>query len=99
MRAGTSRPIVAPEEPLDLGHYGSWLAWLREISVATDFHGLLTVRCQGVGGQRDDGDGVGRGIVLEHLRCFPPVNDRNGDVHQDQVGLLGPGLTDALLAI
>jgi len=49
--------------------------------------------------QRDDRDVVRRGIVLEHLRRFPPVDDRNGNVHQNEVGLFCPRLADAFFPV
>src|SRR5687768_14575646 len=91
-----SGPIVLAEEPLDFRYYGSGLTRLGEISVATDFHCLLAVGGEGVRGECDDGDFLRRGIVLQNLSGFPAVDDRNGDVHQDQVGLLGARLGDSL---
>ena len=37
--------------------------------------------------------------MLQHLRGLPAVDDGNGDVHQDQIGLFGARLRDAFLAI
>ncbi len=52
-----------------------------------------------MGSERDDRDVVRRRIVLQHLRRFPPVDDGNRDVHEDQIRLLSPGFTDALFAV
>src|SRR4029079_17477742 len=38
-------------------------------------------------------------IVLQHLRRLPSINDGNRDIHQNEVRLLRPRLSDALLAI
>src|SRR5687768_7392844 len=92
-------PIATPEEPLDLRHDRARLARLREIAVAAHLHRLLPVRREGVGGERDDGDPAGLGVVLEHLRCLPPVDDRDRDVHQDQVRLLAARLRDPLFPV
>ena len=59
----------------------------------------FAVRGEGVGGERDDRDVTRDRIVLEDLRGLPAVDDRDGDVHQDQVGLLGVRLRDPLLPV
>src|SRR5687767_5559240 len=87
--------ILLSEEPLDFRHHGARLARLREVSIASDLHRLLAVGRERVRGQRDDRDVARLGVVLEHLRRFPSVDDRDGDVHQDEVGLLRAGLRDA----
>src|SRR6476661_4731541 len=80
---------VLPEEPLHFGDHRAWLAGLGEIPVAADLHRLLAVGGEGVRRQRDDGDVARHRIVLEDLRGLPAVDDRDRDVHQDQVGALG----------
>jgi hypothetical protein len=52
-----------------------------------------------VRGERDNGNVLGIGIPLEHLRRLPPIDDRDGDVHQDQVRLLGTRFRDAFLTV
>src|SRR4029434_3252639 len=99
MRAGTSRPIVASEEPLSLGHYCSRLAWLREVPVATDFHRLLAIGRQRVSCERDDWNVIGRRVMLEDLCRFPSVDDGNRDIHEDEIRSLRSGLADALFAV
>src|SRR5256885_418912 len=90
---------VLAEEALDLGDDGAWLARLGQIAVASHLHRLLPIRREGVRRQRDDRDVARHGIVLEHLRRFPAVDDRDGDVHEDQVGLLGARLGYSLFAV
>src|SRR6476659_7408295 len=80
---------VLPEEPLDLCDHGAWLARLGEIPVASDFHRLLAVGRERVRGQGNDGNVTRDGGVLEDLGRLPAVDDRDRDVHQDQVAPLG----------
>src|SRR5450759_4729828 len=80
--------IVLSEEPLHLRDHSSRLAGLGQVAVAAHLHRLLTIGCEGVCRQRDDGNPLRGRIVFQNLRRFPAVDDRNGDVHQDQVGLL-----------
>src|ERR687896_2581652 len=91
--------IVLPEKLLDLAHNRLGLARLGEVAVAPDLHRFLPVRRESVRGEGDDGNVLRVGIALEHLRGFPPVNDGNGDIHQDQVGLLGARLCDPFLTV
>src|SRR5215204_2861847 len=108
MRAGGGAPAAppsraitagAPEEALYLGHDRARLARLRQVAVAPHLHRLLPVARQRVRRQRDDRDLVRGRVVLEHLRRLPAVDDRDGDVHQDQVGLLRARLRDPLLTV
>src|SRR5438094_2309160 len=101
MRAdvSSSSPIVLPEETLHLGHHGAWLARLREITVASYFHRFLPVRRQRMRGQRNDWNLPRLRIVLQHLRRLPSIDDRNRDIHENEIGLLRSRLRDALLAI
>src|SRR6266480_376252 len=93
------RSIVFAEESLHLRDYGSRLTWLREVSVAADLHRLLAIGGEGVRGQRDDRNPFRRGIVLQNLGCLPAVDDRDGDIHQDQVRLFRPGFCDSFLSV
>src|SRR5580704_18212379 len=77
-----------PEEALDLGDHRAGLTGLGEIAIAPDFHRLLPVRRQRVGGQRDNRNVVRRRVVLEHLCGFPPVDNGDRDIHQDEIGSL-----------
>src|SRR6476660_966741 len=90
---------VLAEEALHFGDDGPRLAGLGQIAVAPHFHRLLAIGCEGVRGERDDRDVARHRIVLQHLGRLPSVDDRDGDVHQDQVGLFGARLRDALLAV
>src|SRR5690349_22077563 len=94
-----SSAIVLPEESLYLGDYSARLARLRQISIASDLHRLLTVRRESVSRERDDRNLSCFRIVLQHLRRFPSIDDGNRDVHQDEVWLLRPRLCYSLLAI
>src|SRR5687768_12601797 len=93
------RSIVLAEESLHFGDDRSRLARFGEVSVAAHFHRLLTVRRQCVRRECDDRNHPRRWIVLQDLCRFPSVDDRDGDVHQDQVGLFRPRLGDTLLSV
>src|SRR5688572_15231253 len=99
MHAAPSRSIALPEKALDFRDDRTRLARLREVAVAPDFHRLLAIGRQGMRRQRNDRDLVGGRILLEDLRRFPAIDDRDGDVHEDQVGLLRPCFRDPLLAV
>src|ERR1700694_1341508 len=81
------RSIILAEEPLHLRDDCPRLARLGEVAVAADLHRLLAIGCKSVRGQRDNGNPLCRRIVLQHLRRLPAIDDRDGDVHQDQVRL------------
>src|SRR5688572_16022566 len=99
VRGDPSAAIALPEELLHLAHHGFRLAGLGEVAVAAHLHRLLTVRRERVRGERDDRDMLGVGVALEYLGRLPAIDDRDGDIHQDQVGLFGACLGDAFLAI
>src|SRR4051812_46948810 len=84
---GFLRSIVFAEEALNFSDHGSPLAWLGEVSIARDFQGFLSVGREGVCGERDARDRFGRSIVRQYLRRPPGINDRDRDIHQDQIGL------------
>src|SRR5690242_905359 len=90
---------VLPEEPLDFRNHRAWLAGLGEIPVTPDLHRLLAVGGEGVGREGDDRDVPGHRVVLEDLRRLPTIDDRDRDIHQDQVGPFGSSLGDPLLAV
>src|SRR5687767_10288932 len=82
IRAGWSGPIVvlATEEALYLGNHGAWLAGLCEVAVTAHLHRLFPIRREGMRGQRNDGNVLRGRIVLQHLRRFPSIDDRDGDI-------------------
>src|SRR5690348_3209655 len=99
---GARRPspsIASTNEPLHLAHHRLGLARLGEITVASDFHRFLAIRCQCVRGERNDWDATRFRIALEHLRCFPPVDHRNRNIHENQIGLLRACLGNAFFAV
>jgi cytidylate kinase len=51
-----------------------------------------------MGGESDDWDVASDGIVFEDLGCLPAVDHRDGDIHQDEIGLFGARLGDSLLS-
>jgi hypothetical protein len=91
--------IIAAEEALYFRDYGSGLAGFGEITVATDFERLLSVRRQSVRSERDDGDMLGLRIVLQDLSRFPAIDYRDRDIHEDEVGLGCSGLGYSLFPI
>src|SRR5690348_5988024 len=91
--------IIFSEEALNLRHYRPRLAGLCQVSVASDFHCLLAVRGESVGGERDDRDLARLRIVLQHLGCFPTVDDGDRDVHENQIRMLAPRLRNTFLAV
>src|SRR5688572_5938878 len=91
--------VIATEELLHFCDHGARFARLREIPVASNLHGLFPIRRQRVRSERDDRNVPRAGIVLENLRRFPTVDDRDRDIHQDQVGPLGTRLGNTLFAV
>src|SRR5688572_8322101 len=94
-----SCPVITTEELLDFGDNRARLARFRQIAVASDFHGLLAIRRERVRRQSDDRNVPRAGIVLQHLSRFPPIDDGNRDVHQDQIRLLRARLGDPFFAV
>src|SRR6185312_3906156 len=99
MRLVCSSCIRPTKEPLNLGDNGARLTGLGKIAIASNFHRLLAVRCQRVSCKRDDGDVPRRGVMFQYLRGLPTVDYWYGNVHQDEIGLLGSSLRDALLSV
>src|SRR5690348_12931235 len=95
--ASPSPCIVLSEEALDFGYHGARFARLREIPVAPHLHRLLAIGRERVRRERDDGDRTRLGVVLQHLRRLPAVDDRDRDVHQDQIRALRARLRDPFL--
>src|SRR5258708_5134090 len=92
-------PIRLSEESVYFRDYRARLAGLGQMPVAAHFHRLLAIRRQRVRGQCDDGNVLRGRVVLENLRGLPAIDDRNGDIHQDEVRLLCPRLGDPFLAV
>src|SRR3569833_4001632 len=101
MRVEFSRgaSITLSEEPLDLGDDRARLARFREVAVATDFHRLLAIGCEGMGGERDDGNLSRLRVVFEYLSGFTSVDHGDGNVHQNEIRRLGPRLGYAFFSI
>src|ERR1700741_4489205 len=85
MRYFLLRSIVFAEESLDFSDDRSRLTGLGEVSITADFHCLLPVRGEGMRCQRDYRNRLRGRIVFEHLGCLPAVDDRDGDIHEDQI--------------
>src|SRR6185437_411006 len=99
MRLVCSSGIRPTKESLNFGDNGARLAGLGKVAVAPNLHCLLAIGRQGVSRERDDRDVPRRRVVLQHLRGLPTVDYGYGDIHQDEIGLLGSRLRDALLAV
>src|SRR4029078_2134649 len=91
--------IIFSEEALNLRYHRPRLAGLREISVASHLHRLLASRREGVCGQRDDRDLSRLRIVLQDLRCFPTIDHRDRDVHENQIRMLASRLRNAFFSV
>jgi hypothetical protein len=92
------RQLLEPNYRRKVDH-AARLDGLGQVAVAAGSHGLHPVLLEGVGGQRDDGDGRCMAIGLQPLRRLPAVHLRDRDVHEDDVGLSVPRPADPLLAI
>src|SRR3954462_4194014 len=81
------RSIVFAEKSLDFSDNRSRLAGLGQISIAADFHRLLPIRRESVSGKGDDWNRLRGWIVFQHLGSLPAIDDRNGNIHKDQIRL------------
>ena len=70
----------------DFGDEGGGRARFGHEPVAAGTRGTLQLACSIVRGERDDGYMCRARVVFQTPRRFPPVQNREAEIHQDDVG-------------